>query len=161
MLILFFINKDKKSIYKIFAIGFSKDFDIFLSYSHKDETKAKEILKKFTEKDIRVFMSADEIEAGDKFSERILGSLRDVSEIWVLISPRSINSEWVMTEWGAAWVMEKRIVPILYEFEKDDLPQRLKIYHTIAVENVANEISKIKKRITKGYPREFWIHRGP
>jgi hypothetical protein len=42
-----------------------------------------------------------------------------------------MESEWVTTEWGAAWALEKKIIPILLRCEVSRLPDRLKRIHSV------------------------------
>jgi hydroxymethylpyrimidine pyrophosphatase-like HAD family hydrolase len=100
--------------------------EIFISYAHQDEQRAQRIAHKLNERKIRCFLAPKGIQKGDAFKERLREALANAREIWVLLSPDSLRSEWVTTEWGAAWVLEKRIVPVLYRCSPDDLPDRLR-----------------------------------
>ena len=100
--------------------------EIFISYAHQDEPRAQRIAQKLNARKIRYFLAPKGIQKGDAFKGRLRGALAGAREIWVLLSPDSLKSEWVTTEWGAAWVLEKRIVPILYRCSPDALPDRLR-----------------------------------
>ena len=71
-------------------------------------------------------MAEKSIQPGHDFAEEIRRSLKGSREVWLLVSPASLNSEWVTTEWGAAWALEKKIIPILFRCDIDALPARLK-----------------------------------
>jgi hypothetical protein len=77
------------------------------------------------------FMVGKELKAGDVFSEKIRRALLESREICILFTPNSKNSEWVMTEWGAAWALDKVIIPILYRTSPSDLPERLRSLQSI------------------------------
>jgi TIR domain len=44
----------------------------------------------------------------------------------LLVSPTSLKSDWVLTEWGAAWALGKKIVPILHRCSPEQLPDRIR-----------------------------------
>ncbi len=101
-------------------------FDVFLSYSVRDSTIAESVQAKLVASDTRVFMAPKELTPGDDFEEKIRHALRGSREVWVVVSPSSLGSEWVTTEWGAAWVLGRRIVPILHRCDVPSLPGRLR-----------------------------------
>lgn len=74
----------------------------------------------------RFFLAEKSIQPGHDFAEEIRRSLKGSREVWLLVSPSSLNNEWVTTEWGAAWALEKKIIPILFRCDIDALPARLK-----------------------------------
>lgn len=108
-------------------------YDVFLSYSEKDHMQAQVIHEKLVKAGARVFMAPKSLRAGDDFADKIRKSLTGSSELWVILSPSSLNSEWVTTEWGAAWVLQKLIVPILFRCDIPQLPERLRKFHCIDV----------------------------
>ena len=72
------------------------------------------------------FMDIKEIELGDDWAEQIRTALHTSRELCVLVSHSSCNSEWVTTEWGAAWVLQKHLTPVLLGISVEMLPQRLR-----------------------------------
>lgn len=122
--------------------------DIFLSYSDRDHSIAHKIREKLLKVHAKIFMAPKSLQPGDDFAEKIRKSLLGSSELWVIVSPNSLNSEWVTTEWGAAWVLRKRIVPILHRCDILQLPERLRKLHCIDVESIDDLIRD--KFIRKG-----------
>jgi len=110
--------------------------NIFLSYSDRDHSIAHKIREKLLKVRATIFMAPKSLQPGDDFAEKIRKSLLGSSELWVIVSPNSLNSEWVTTEWGAAWVLRKRIVPILHRCDMPQLPERLRKLHCIDVESI-------------------------
>jgi hypothetical protein len=102
------------------------EYDVFLSYSVVDHQPAESLHAKLAASGARVFMAPKEVRPGDDFADKIREALRGSTEVWVLVSPNSVKSEWVTTEWGAAWVLGRRIVPILYRLDVPALPERLR-----------------------------------
>ena len=94
-----------------------------------------------------MFLDKKSLEPGENFAEHIRAALYSCRELWLLVSPSSLNSEWVITEWGAAWVLKKTIVPILHRCKPQDLPARLSQLQCIDMyrymELVAKRFSKV------------------
>jgi len=100
--------------------------EIFISYAHQDELRAQRIARKLKARGIKCFLAPKGIQAGDAFQGSLREALVNAREIWVLLSPDSLKSEWVATECGAAWALKKRIVPVLYRCSLTDLPDTLR-----------------------------------
>jgi hypothetical protein len=101
-------------------------YDVFLSYAGADSEEATMIHEKIAAVGRRVFMAPKVLRAGDDFAEEIRLALHGSREMWLLVSPSSSASEWVITEWGAAWALSKRILPILHRCPPESLPDRLR-----------------------------------
>ena len=103
-----------------------QSYDVFLSYSAKDSELARKIYDEILGAGGKVFLAEKSIEPGAEFAEEIRIALRESSELWLLVSPNSVKSEWVISEWGAAWILDKRIIPILFRCTPESLPDRLR-----------------------------------
>lgn len=147
-LIAFWISRRKLQLAEAqeSAIGRAELYDVFVSYSHKDEAAGLAVAEQLRQCQMRVFLSSSALAAGDDFSNQIKAALRDAAELWILASPRSLASEWVMTEWGAAWAMGKRVVPVLVDCTPADLPERLAALHSVPLAQLAKEVERLKER---------------
>jgi len=125
-------------------------FDIFLSYSAKDRNQAKELSELMQQSNLKVFFAEKDLEGGSPFTDEIRAALHDSREVWVLSTPNSVDSVWVATEWGTAWALQRRIVPILLNITSDRLPDRLRALHAVDLLNVAEEIQRVQKRTRTG-----------
>jgi hypothetical protein len=103
-------------------------FDLFLSFSSHNEREASKIADVAKARGVRVFMSKKEHASGDIWDDRLREALIGSRELAVLITPNSLESQWVTTEWGAAWALQKRITPILLRCDVNQLPDRLRRY---------------------------------
>lgn len=117
-------------------------YDIFLSYSTANSKEAELVCSKASAAGLRVFMAPKDIEPGDDFAEEIRSALEGAVELWLLVSPQSIGSEWVISEWGAAWVLKRKIVPILHRCTPEDIPKRLSRFQCIDFYRIDELISK-------------------
>jgi len=111
-------------------------YDVFLSYSTQDKDEAREVFAALARAKQKCFMAEKNLRPGDKFQDEIRTALQSSSETWILVSPRSIQSEWVQREVSAAWALSKRIVPILLQCSPGDLPAILAEAHAIDFHNV-------------------------
>lgn len=100
-------------------------YDVFLSYASADSKEARQIFDSIRKIGGTVFLSEKSLQPGEDFAEAIRMALQRSTEIWLLLSPNSLKSEWVITEWGAAWALEKRIIPILFRCDHSMLPARI------------------------------------
>lgn len=105
--------------------------NVFLSYASTDQNEADRIYTDLASSGATVFLAKKSLNAGEDFAERIRDTLKAAKEVWILLSPASLKSEWVLTEWGAAWALEKVIVPILHRCQPGGLPPRLARLHCV------------------------------
>lgn len=105
--------------------GYALTYDVFLSYGAVDGTKAEQSGTPFklpgdSSSWRRRMLSLAGI------SRNRFGTHSAVPEKSGCCSARTVlASDWVKTEWGAAWVLKKPIVPILLRCAPAQLPDRL------------------------------------
>jgi hydroxymethylpyrimidine pyrophosphatase-like HAD family hydrolase len=100
--------------------------DIFISYAVEDRDAAEHVCRALEKRNITYFQAPKGIAPGEPWADRIRSAFLEAKEVWVIASPHSLGSEWVTTEWGAAWMLMKPIVPILHQCAVGDLPDRLR-----------------------------------
>jgi hypothetical protein len=101
------------------------EYDLFLSFSSINRDEARAIETRGRQMGLRVFLDEKAIEPGAVWEEVIRQGLLSSRELAVLARPQSLDSEWVKTEWGAAWVLGRTITPIILRLDPRDLPSRL------------------------------------
>ncbi len=95
---------------------------IFLSYAHKNAEDAKKLRAKLEERDYDVWIDK-RIRGGDDWRQEIDEALETITDLVVLLTPESADSEWVTQEVHAAKYTDKKIHPILVkEFENRAYP---------------------------------------
>jgi len=102
------------------------EFDVFISYSSLDKSIADEIYKLLEENGIKPFLAPKDIPSASHGPESIKNALRRSGEILFLMFPNSLKSEWVITEWGATWVLDKPATPMLVECKIEEVPALLR-----------------------------------
>jgi len=101
---------------------------LFVSFVHEDEKVASAVQGVLqTELDLReeVFLASDksQIYAGDLWLQKIKEALSAAEIVILMLSRRSVARAWVNFEAGAAWLADKKIIPVCYgNLSKDALP---------------------------------------
>ncbi|MFL6211947.1 MAG: TIR domain-containing protein [Pyrinomonadaceae bacterium] len=121
-----------------------KAVDVFLSYATADKDEARIIFELLEREKITVFLAERSIEAGQVWEGAIKEALKSCHHFWLLVTPESLRSEWVITEWASAWALDKTIVPILFRCQPKDLPARLRAYQCIDFHQVEQAIETLK-----------------
>lgn len=88
-------------------------YAVFVSHSSKDNWIAGQIAKEVEALGGEPWFDLNNLRGGDAFQEEILEAIRNCTEAIVLISPNSVNSQWVSYEIGAVAVQDKRVTPVL------------------------------------------------
>lgn len=96
-------------------------YDIFISYSHRDNHLAQSFYSKLTDAGLRCFLAEKDIAAAELWESRIRDALRSAQRILLLITPNSKDSHWVVAEAGAAWALGKQLVPALAYVDESEL----------------------------------------
>ncbi len=120
----------------------SPRYDVFLSYSTSDKDEARAIYDALEKTGKKCFLAEKSLQPGDKFKDEIRDALTDSGEVWILISPSSVKSEWVHREVSAAWALKKRIVPILFRCAPSDLPDIISDAHAIDFHKICQHIER-------------------
>jgi TIR domain len=102
---------------------------IFLSHSHADSSFAKTLAKDLSQAGARVWIDEAEIQVGDSLIEKIRDGIDSMDYLAVVLSPESVNSQWVRREVDIATNQEiegkrVKVLPLLYK--PCDLPGFLK-----------------------------------
>jgi len=108
---------------------------VFLSYSRADQMTARRLVEDLRKMNINVWSDMD-IRIGKNWANEIGRSLDEATAILVLISPNSLDSEWVRTEWSAALSKSRRVIPILIDGANfEDLPGELAAIHGVDLDS--------------------------
>ncbi len=126
--------------------------DVFLSFSFVNDAEAADIKQRLEAAGLTVFIATHEVEGGDDFAEEIREGLQSSRELCLLVSRESLESEWVITEWGAAWVLQRRITPVLMGVGHKDLPERLSRRQCVPFDEIDRYIDEAAARWRTGSP---------
>lgn len=93
---------------------------VFLSYTHSDKTFARKLAQDLSNHGIKVWMDEGEIQPGDSLVETISSAIDKMDFFAIILSPESVNSDWVKRELNIAIYREIsnreiQVIPILIE----------------------------------------------
>jgi hypothetical protein len=93
--------------------------NLFLSHSSVDKPFVEKLAKDLGKIGINIWYDKWEIKVGDSITWKIENGIRENEFFCIVLSPESMNSEWVMSELGAAWSKQMTtkkigVLPILY-----------------------------------------------
>jgi hypothetical protein len=83
-------------------------YSCFISYSTKDQEFADRLHADLQNKGVRCWFAPHDIKGGRKIHEQIDEAIRAYERLLLILSPASMNSEWVKTEIAKARKREKQ-----------------------------------------------------
>lgn len=89
-------------------------YQVFISHSSSDAWIARQMAKEIAAVNIATWLDEKDLAGGDVLAESILNGIRACQETIVLVTPKSIESQWVIYEIGATQALGKRVTPILH-----------------------------------------------
>lgn len=92
---------------------------VFMSFIHEEEYDVVQIrlfIQEVLQYRVETFMSSDQsvIYAGEDWMARIFDELKSATVLLSMLSPRSITRPWINFEAGAAWMNEKKVIPVCF-----------------------------------------------
>jgi hypothetical protein len=95
---------------------------VFVSHGWADRWVAEQLSRRIRDDcGAEIFVDVFDIAKGDDFEQRIFGELRRSQELLVILTPWSVDRNWVWVEIGAARALDLRIVPILYQVSLEEI----------------------------------------
>lgn len=88
---------------------------IFISYSSRDRDTANAVQASLEAVGATVFIDYARLKAGQPFPDQLRDEIRRCDALLLLVSPRSIESQWVQAEVRLAHGEQKQIVPLIIE----------------------------------------------
>ena len=88
---------------------------VFVSHSGSlaDAGFARELSRLLSQRlDARVF-TADDLNASENWQVKLRNELVEADVILALLPPGAVNSSWILQEIGAAWALQKLIIPVV------------------------------------------------
>ncbi len=95
---------------------------VFISHSSSDKWAARRIAKDLEDLKIETFLDEKDIKTGESIDIKIQENLSQCDDLLILITPASVNSQWVLIELGGAIALKKNIIPILMHVGVNDIP---------------------------------------
>ncbi len=126
-----------------------KPYQVFVSHATSDKWIAKMVCEKIEATGATTFRDDRDINGGDDIPEEIRRQIKRSREILVLLTPESINRQWVTLEVGAAWFKSKqmRIVILMYHVTVDPIPGMLKNKKAIILNEFDHYLVELAQRV--------------
>ena len=133
-------NVSPKNVQKIEpTTSISSEDEVFVSYTRIDREFVLKPAGMLREKGIRLWVDLWDIPAGADWDKSIDDALHRCTQVLIVLSPASVESDEVRAELVTAFDEKKRIVPILYR--ECQIPRRLRLiqYIDFSVADPGNE----------------------
>ncbi len=88
---------------------------VFLSYSRKDLNFVQGLAQALMSNGVDVWWDLSSLQGGDNWTNAIPQAIENCELCVVVLSPNSVESEWVQKEYTYALNQKKQIVPLLYQ----------------------------------------------
>lgn len=98
-----------------------RKYAVFVSHSSADRWIAEVIAERIEKIGATCWLDEKDLEGGDVVVDRIIRGIDSCDEALVLISPQSIQSQWVAFEIGGVRAQHKRVTPILNNVRADEM----------------------------------------
>jgi nucleoside 2-deoxyribosyltransferase len=110
---------------------------VFIIHSGSDAVFTRKLRNLLVQRSNAQVFTADDLSAGEKYMPKLRRELEGADVVVAVLTPASIDSGWVMHEIGAAWALEKLIVPVVTRREVlSGIPLALEGTHFIELTDV-------------------------
>lgn len=131
--------------------GKAPKYQVFISHATADKWLACVICEKIEATGATTFRDDRDIDGGDDIPEEIRRQIKQSREMVVVLSPQSVDRQWVLLEVGIAWGWSKRmrIVPILYHVTIDPIPDIIKAKKALWLNDFDNYLAELAGRVPR------------
>jgi hypothetical protein len=119
---------------------------VFISHASADSEEATALDRRIRKR-FKTFLAQRDLTAGEEFERTVRRKLLASDAVLVLLTPRSIRSEWVLTEWGTAWAIGTTVIPVILRCDLTDLPFRLRELQCVDYHDTKRIVDAIQKVI--------------
>jgi TIR domain len=131
-------------------------YPVFISHGWHDRWIAKQMARLIAEAGANPFIDIFDIKKGDRIESKIQEGLNAANELVALLTPWSVDRNWVWAEIAAAWALRKRYVGILYGLTMAHIEQNhgglavLKPINCMVIDEFDDDLSELKDRLKAG-----------
>ncbi|MCH7687382.1 MAG: toll/interleukin-1 receptor domain-containing protein [Planctomycetes bacterium] len=122
-------------------------YRVFISRATHDKWIAKILCEKFEAAGAKTFRDDRDIQGGDSIPDVILSEIRSCDEVVVLLTPESVQRQWVLIEIGIAIGVKRRIIPLMYHIDPKQLPAIIRDNRGFSLNDLDDYIADVTKRI--------------
>lgn len=112
---------------------------VFLSYTATDAAPARRVHAILSKQPNIEIFSTNSLSAGENWIPKLRKALSEADLFIVLLSPNAFESKWVLYELGAAWGLNKPIIPVVTQLEMSSkVPLVLRDVPLLSIEDLEN-----------------------
>lgn len=86
---------------------------VFISHSDADMIFARHVRNLLVRRVNAQVFTTEDLSPGQKWESKLRNELSSADVVVALLTPNSVDSSWVLQEIGAAWALEKLIIPVV------------------------------------------------
>jgi hypothetical protein len=129
-------------------------YNVFVSHGWHDRWIAGQIASCIRDQTgAQVFIDIFDIKSGDRIEEKVHAGLTACTELISLLTPWSVDRNWVWSEMAGAWILRKRYVGIIYGVTLDQIDKQhgglamLSPVNVIDINELGKYISELTDRV--------------
>ena len=88
---------------------------VFISHSSEDKRFVRKLKNDLEENSISTWLDEDELTVGDSLLDKLEEAISESSHFLIIVSPNSVESQWVKYELSEAIKSSPKIIPIVYK----------------------------------------------
>jgi hypothetical protein len=120
---------------------------VFVSHATHDKWIASVICEKIEVIGAQTFRDDRDIKGGESIPNAIVDTIEKCDEFLVLLTPESINRQWVLVEIGIAIGARVPIVPLLYHLDAEALPGIIRDHRAYSLNELEEYLDELLERL--------------
>jgi nucleoside 2-deoxyribosyltransferase len=115
----------------------SQSIKVYISHAEVDMIFARHVRNLLVQRVNAQVFTTEDLSAGEKWQSKLRNELSSTDVVVALLTPNSVNNSWVLHEIGAAWALEKPIIPVVSRRDVlNEMPVSLERAHVIELTDV-------------------------
>ena|SRR5271165_349349 len=126
---------------------------VFISHGWHDRWIAKQLARLISDVGAAPFIDVFEIKKGDRIEAKVQQGVDQADELIALLTPWSVDRNWVWAEIAAAWALRKRYTGVLYGLKMEEIERErgglamLAPTNLLAIDEFDDYIGELSERI--------------
>lgn len=129
---------------------------VFISYSARDGEVARQLYSFLQVAGAEPFLAEVDLNPGVKWKEEILNALRNSTWVFFLATPNSCLSQAVAHEVGASLVLNKKLIPLMWNVTPKQLPPWVDDTQAVDLRDSSRVVQLIKNIGESVHSDKFW-----
>lgn len=91
----------------------SRPVRVFLTHAPLDNVLARKVRRVLFQRTNAQVFTTEDLSAGEEWEKKLRKELSSADIVVALLTPKAVDSSWVLHEIGAAWALQKPIIPLI------------------------------------------------